>query len=147
MNCRRRCLCPGLQSLLSVAKALFCLFSLHCSMNNVEVPRGAFSTAQPLRLERWAAADCQRLLENLGSSIYGTGRTISDCLGIFPETQLVSSTNTSMMVSLMLNDTNMASKIRVSLSDEALCVLLFFVSKWPAWVRMFCALKPATVPI
>lgn len=88
------------------------------STNRLMVPRGTFTTAMELRVEHWKTPDCQSLLESLGSSIYGTGETASDCFAVFPEVQ-VARGNESMWVTMKLNERQSNGKVRVSLPPGA----------------------------
>ncbi|XP_065192631.1 protein DD3-3-like [Sycon ciliatum] len=80
--------------------------------NRLTVPRGTFTQPQSLRVEHWKEKDCQQLLENLGSGIYGTGETASDCLAVFPERQLAYGNN-SMWMNMKLNERQSGGKVRV----------------------------------
>ena len=86
---------------------------LACSQSQIRVPPAAFTAAESLTLESWAREDCQRLLEGLGSSIFGTGETVSDCLALYPERTLTRS-NMTMSFSLRLNKNSPAASVRVS---------------------------------
>ena len=82
------------------------------------MPRGTFTQPQSLRVEHWKEKDCQQLLENLGSGIYGTGETASDCLAVFPERQLAYGNN-SMWMNMKLNERQSGGKVRVSVVPAA----------------------------